>query len=46
MKPTYLYLVISLLVVGISIVGFLLYQERQSGLQIQLGKQGLTIQGK
>ena len=40
-----LYLVIALLAVGIIAIGYLYYQESRSGINIQLGDHGVTIQG-
>lgn len=45
MNNNTLYLVIGLLAVGVIIVGFLLYQERQSGVSIQIGESGVSIEG-
>jgi len=40
-----LYLLIGLLVVGLVVVGYLYYQESQSGVQIKIGDQGISIDG-
>ncbi|WP_297775956.1 hypothetical protein [uncultured Roseovarius sp.] len=40
-----LYLLIGLLVVGLGVVGYLYYQESQSGVQIKIGDQGISIDG-
>ena len=45
MNRNALYLVIALLVVGIIVMGYLYYQESRSGINIQLGDHGVTIQG-
>jgi len=40
-----LYLVIGLLVVGLGVVGYYLYQERQkSGIEIELNEDGLSVE--
>ena len=43
-----LFLIIGALVVGISVLGYNLYQEKNEpqGLQINVGKEGLKIQNK
>jgi uncharacterized membrane protein len=45
MKRNTLYLVIALLTVGVVVIGYLLYQERQSGISIEIGERGVTIEG-
>lgn len=40
-----LYLLIGLLVVGLAVLGYLYYQESQSGVEIRIGDQGISIQG-
>jgi len=45
MSRNTLYLLIGLLTVGVVVVGYLLYQERQSGISIEIGKRGITIEG-
>ena len=46
MSRNVLYLVIALLAAGILVVGYLYYQESQSGIDIEIGKKGVTIEGK
>ena len=46
MKSNVLYLVIGLLLAGVAVVGYLYYQESQSGIDIKIGEQGVTIEGK
>lgn len=48
MNRNTLYIVIAVLAVGVAIVGFQLYQERQktSGVEIKLGENGISIQQK
>lgn len=38
-----LYLLIGLLLVGLAVVGYLYYQESQSGVEIRIGEQGISI---
>jgi hypothetical protein len=45
MSRNVLYLVIILLVAGVAVVGYLYYQESQSGIDIEIGKDGITIDG-
>lgn len=40
-----LYLVIGLLAAGVVVAGYLYFQERQSGIDIEIGKRGVTIEG-
>ena len=48
MNRNFLYLFIGALVVGVGVLGYSLYQERQKpGLSISIGgKEGLKIEGK
>ena len=46
MNRNVLYLVIGLLVVSIAVVGYFYYQERQSGINIEIGENGVKIEGK
>lgn len=48
MNRNFLYLLIGALVVGVGVLGYSLYQERQKpGLSISIGgKEGLKIEGK
>lgn len=40
-----LYIIIAVLVVGVAIIGFQLYQENQkTGVEINLGENGISIQ--
>lgn len=45
MSRNVLFLVIGLLVAGVVVVGYLYYQESQSGIDIEIGKEGVTIEG-
>lgn len=45
MSRNVLYLVIGLLAAGVLVVGYLYYQESQSGIDIEIGEQGVTIEG-
>jgi hypothetical protein len=45
MNRNVLYLVIGLLAIAVAVVGYLLYQERQSGIRIDIGESGVTIEG-
>ena len=45
MNRNALYLVIGLLAVGVVVVGYLYYQESRSGIDIEIGGHGVTIQG-
>ncbi len=40
-----LYLVIVLLAAGLGVVAYLYYQESQSGVEIRIGDQGISIEG-
>lgn len=40
-----LYVLIGLLVVGLAVVGYLFYQESQSGIDIKIGDEGISIEG-
>ena len=45
MNRNVLYLVIGALVITAAVVGYLLYQERQkTGIEINVGKSGISIQ--
>jgi hypothetical protein len=41
-----LYIVIAVLVVIVAVVSWQLYQERQAGVQINVGPNGLSVQSK
>jgi hypothetical protein len=45
MSRNVLYLVIGLLAAGVVVVGYLYYQESQSGINIEIGEQGVSIEG-
>jgi hypothetical protein len=45
MSRNVLYLVIGLLAAGVVVVGYLYYQESRSGVDIEIGEQGVTIEG-
>lgn len=45
MSRSMLYLLVGLLAAGILVVGYLYYQESQSGIDIEIGEQGITIEG-
>ena len=45
MSRNALYLVIILLVAGLAVAGYLYYQESQSGIDIEIGEQGVKIEG-
>lgn len=45
MNRNVLYLVIGLLAAGVIVVGYMYYQESQSGVEIRIGDQGISIQG-
>lgn len=46
MSRSALYLMIGLLAAGIAVVGYLYYEESQSGVEIQIGDSGVKIDGK
>lgn len=46
MNRNALYLLIGLLVAVLVVVGYLYYQESQSGVEIRIGDQGISIDGK
>ncbi|SON54363.1 hypothetical protein HDIA_0822 [Hartmannibacter diazotrophicus] len=45
MSRNVLYLVIGLLAAGVAIVGYLYYRESRSGIDIEIGEHGVTIEG-
>ena len=45
MNRNMLYLLIGLLIAGVAVVGYLYYQESRSGVEIEIGEDGLTIEG-
>ena len=48
MNRNILYLIIGALVIVVAVVGYQLYQDRQktTGIQINLGKSGISIENK
>lgn len=46
MSRSVLYLVIGALAVGAAVAGYLYYEERQSGIDIEIDQDGVTIDGK
>jgi len=46
MSRNFLYLIIGVLIVVVSVIGYQLYQERQksTGVEINFGKSGLSIE--
>ena len=45
MTRSTLYLLIALLGIGLAVVGYLYYEESQTGVDISIGDQGISIQG-
>jgi len=45
MSRNVLYLMIGLLVAAVVVAGYLYYQESQSGIDIKIGGEGVTIEG-
>ncbi len=45
MNKNVLYLVVGALAVAIAVVGYLYYQESQSGIDIKIGENGVSIEG-
>ena len=46
MNKNVLYLIVGALVVAVGVIGYMLYQEQhKSGVEIEIGKQGVKIQG-
>ncbi|WP_306261358.1 hypothetical protein [Pararhizobium sp. IMCC21322] len=45
MNRNVLYLVIGLLAVCVAVVGYFYYQESQSGINIEIGEDGVKIEG-
>ena len=43
MSRSVLYLIIGLLAVGVAVVSYLYYQESRSGIDIEIGEHGVTI---
>lgn len=44
MSRNALYLVIGLLAAGVLVVGYLYYQESRSGIEIEIGEHGVSIE--
>ena len=45
MNRNMLFLLIGLLIAGVAVVSYLFYQESRSGVEIEIGEDGLTIEG-
>ncbi len=45
MTQKMVYVVIAAIVVAVAVVSYMLYQERQSGVEIEIGQQGIKIEG-
>lgn len=45
MSRNALYLLLALLAIGLAVVGYLYYQESQSGVEIRIGEEGISIEG-
>ena len=45
MSRNTIYLLIGLLVIGLAVMGYLYYQESQSGVEIRIGDEGISIEG-
>lgn len=45
MSRNVLYLVIGLLAAGVIVLGYLYQQESRTGIDIEIGKQGVKIEG-
>jgi hypothetical protein len=45
MSRNTLYLLIALLIAGLAVVGYLYNQERQNGIDIEIGEDGVKIEG-
>lgn len=45
MNRNVMYLLIGLLAAGLVVLGYLYYKESQSGVDIRIGDQGITIDG-
>lgn len=41
-----LYFIVGALVVGLVVVGYFVYQDRNSGLSIEIGEQGMSVDGR
>jgi hypothetical protein len=40
-----LYLVVGVLVVAVAVIGYMLYEEQQSGVRIEIGERGISVEG-
>jgi len=45
MSRNFLYVLVGALSVGVVVVGYLYYQESQSGIGIEIDERGVTIEG-
>ena len=45
MSRTLLMALVGALIVGVAVLGYLYYQESQSGVQIEIGADGVKIEG-
>lgn len=45
MSRNILYLLIGLLAIGLGVVGYLYYEESQSGIEIRIGEESISIEG-
>ncbi len=45
MNRNVLYLVIGALAVAVVVIGYSLYQEQQSGIEIEIGEKGVSVEG-
>jgi hypothetical protein len=45
MSRTFLYVIIVILAVGAAVAGYLYYQESQGGIDIEIDKEGVSIDG-
>ena len=45
MNRNVLYLVIGALAVAVVVIGYMLYQEQQSGIEIEIGENGISVEG-
>ena len=45
MSRNVLYLLIGLLAVGVVVAGYLYYQESKSGIKLEIGEDGVKIEG-
>lgn len=45
MNKNVLYLVVGALVVAVAVIGYMLYEEQQTGVDIEIGEGGVKIEG-